>query len=99
MVQERARPRLDHDLLAEALDVEAIERLDRRLRLAERIAEGAEIVLTQKLARAFLHRRDVERRPNMPDPIALQRRWRSSIQDAVAVVPATRRGPRVEGRR
>ena len=68
VVQERARPRLHDDLLVNARDLETIERPDRRLRLAERVAECAEIVLPHELPRTLLHRRDIERRVRALNP-------------------------------
>ena len=43
-MQERARARFEHDLVAVAPDVEPVEGADRRFRLALQIAEGREIV-------------------------------------------------------
>src|SRR5713101_9009036 len=48
VVQEGAGARLDDDLVANARDIEAVERLDRRLRLAQRIAEAGEVVLADE---------------------------------------------------
>src|SRR5262249_28961058 len=81
MVEERARAGLQVNLLSQSRDLEAVERLHRRFRLAERIAKAGEIVLADEDTRAFLHRLDIEAAPDMPDTAALQRRRRSPVQD------------------
>ncbi len=86
VVQERAGARLDMDFLADPGEVERVERLDRRLRLAQRVAEGRKIVMTHEMAGALLHRREVERRRDMPHPAPVERRRRPAIEDAVTVM-------------
>ena len=51
MMQERARRRVDIDLVGGAADRELVERLDRRFRLALGGAEGGEIVLADQRLR------------------------------------------------
>src|SRR5689334_15457137 len=91
MVQERAGARLDDDLVAGARDVEAVERLYRRFRLAHGVAEAGEVVLADERSRGFLHRLLVEARADMPDAAALQYRRRAAVEDAVAIDAAARR--------
>ena len=85
MVQEGARLGVEHDLVALAADIEAVKRADGRVRLAFRGAEAAEIVPAEQAFGGLVHRACVERRADMPDPAAIQRRWRAAVQDAKAV--------------
>ena len=61
---------VDMDFLAHARDVEAIERLHRRFRLALRGAEGGEVVLPDQRLRRVMHRLGVEIAHDMPDVAA-----------------------------
>ena len=65
--------------------VERVERLYRRLRLAQRIAEGREIVMPDQMAGALAHRLDIERRRDVPHPAAFERRRRPAVEDAVEI--------------
>ena len=87
MMKEAARRGLDPDFLADAADVEAIERLDRALGLAVDRAEGREIVVSDEMRRALLHRLDVERHGNVPDTARVERGGRAAVEDAVEVAP------------
>ena len=58
------------------------------LRLAGGGAERGEIVPAQQRLRRRMHRRGIERRPDMPDPAGLQRRPGAAVEDAVAVARA-----------
>src|SRR5437764_13519403 len=98
-MQKRARPSLDANFLAVPLDLKRVERLYGRLRLAQGIAKGREIVVPDEMARALLHRLDIERWRDMPDKAALQHRRRAAVEDAIAVMPAPRRAARVKGGR
>src|SRR5579875_2839955 len=95
-MEERARPRLDMDLVAGLHHVEHIERLYGRTGLAQRIAKAAEVVLAQKQLRALPHRFDIEQRADMPHVAALHRRRRAAVEDAIAIDAAARRAPRIE---
>jgi hypothetical protein len=55
MVEEGAGSGLDLDRVADAADVEAVERLDRALRLALGGAEGREVVAADQALRGFVH--------------------------------------------
>src|ERR1044071_4670634 len=90
-MQEGAGARRDMDLLAIRRDIENIERLDRRFRLAKRVAKGREILVPHEMPRAFLHRVRIERRRDMPYPATLQRGRRAPVQDAVEITTAARR--------
>src|SRR5438874_1600778 len=76
--------------------IERVERLDRRLRLAQRVAEGREIVMADEVPRALLHRCQIERRRDMPHPAAFQGRRCAPVEYTVKIMPAARRQPRVE---
>src|SRR5690348_12427163 len=56
VMQERARMSRDADLVAGAADFQRVERLQRRLRLAQRVAEGRKIVLPYEMLGAGAHR-------------------------------------------
>src|SRR6266849_5360757 len=97
VVQEGAGASLDDNLVAIARDREAVERLHRRLRLAQRIAEAGEVVLADEQLRRRLHRLGIEKRAHMPDAAALQHRRRPAIQNAVAIDAAARRASKLAG--
>ena len=96
VMQKRAGARFDVDFVADPAQIERVERLERRLRLAQRIAKGREIVMADQMSGALAHRLDIERRRDLPHPAALQRRRRSPVQDPVEIDAAGRREPRVE---
>ncbi len=76
------------DLVGGAADVEPVERLDRRLRLALGGAEGREVVVADQGLRRGLHRLGVEGVDDMPDPAALEHRRWATGEDAVEIVAA-----------
>ena len=59
-MQEGAGARLEENLVALAPDLQPVERADRRIRLALRIAKGGEIVLAREHTRRRVHRLGVE---------------------------------------
>jgi len=85
-VQERARGSLDHDLVAIAGDIQPIECLDGRVRLALRGAERREVVLADQRLRGAMHRVRIERQRQPPHAVAVQRRRRAARQNPIAVV-------------
>ena len=76
VVQERAGARCDMDFVAGPVDFQRVERLQRRPRLAKRVAEGRKIVVPDEVTGAGAHRVGVERRGD------LQTRPRSSAGGA-----------------
>ena len=72
MMQEGSRMRIADDLLALRHDIETVERLHRRLRLAFDGTEGGEIMLADQRAGAFLHGRPIER-THASSPTVLER--------------------------
>src|SRR6476646_8096824 len=96
MVQERTRRGEDAHLLAVAYDVDLVEGLDRRSRLALGRAEGGEVVPTDELLRGGVHGGVIERPRDAPGAILLQREVGAAVDDAVDVVPPRRREARVE---
>ena len=52
--------------------------------------------MADEVAGALAHRLEIERRRDMPHPPALERRRRPAVQDAIEIVAAGRRKPRVE---
>ena len=95
-MQERARARFEHDLVAVAPDVEPVEGADRRFRLALRIAEGREIVASDQAAGGRVHRLWVEPWLDAPGLSALERERRPAIDDAIKIMPRARAVARVE---
>jgi hypothetical protein len=95
-VQERARGGFDAQLLIDAHQVEAVERLDRRLGLALGVAEGGEVVPADQALGGGVHRRMVERARHAPGAGARDREVGTAVDDAVAVVALDRREARVE---
>jgi hypothetical protein len=73
-VQERARRRLDDDLVGVARHIEPIERAQRRVRLALGSAEGREVVTPDERLRRLVHGSGIERDGQPPHAVALQRR-------------------------
>src|SRR5271169_743603 len=57
-MQERTRPRLDPNLVAAAGHLERVERLQRRVRLAQPVAKSCKIVMVDEMASTFAHRLD-----------------------------------------
>src|SRR5258707_277093 len=96
MVQERARRYVDVNLLAAPIDVEAVERLDRRFGLALGGTEGGEVVPSDKALRRPMHRRRIERARDAPGALAVEREIGAAIDNAVEVMPFYGREPRVE---
>ena len=75
------------DLVAVALDVEPVERLHRRFRLAFGGAEGREVVLADEPLRRRMHRRGVERARHAPGAAALEREIGAPVDDAIEIMP------------
>ncbi len=76
MVQERARRGGDVHLVAVALNVEAIEALHRRFRLALGGAEGGEVVPADETLRGGVHRGAIERARHAPGAVLRRARDR-----------------------
>ena len=95
-MQERARARLEQNIVADAPDFEPIESADRRIRLALRIAEGREIVLADEHARGLVHGLGVEPRLHPPGAAALEGQGSAAIDDAIEVVAGGSAAPGVE---
>ena len=85
-VQERARRRDDPDFGTVAEDVELVERLFRRFRLALRIAERGEVVLAHEALRGRMHGIAVEPTRHAPDAPDIEREVRAGIGNAIEVV-------------
>ena len=84
------------DVVAVARDVELVERLDRRFRLAFGGAEGGEIVLADQALRGRVHGRGIERPRHAPGAAALEREIGAAVDDAIEIVALDRREARVE---
>jgi hypothetical protein len=95
-VQKRARPRFDVDFVAGATQLQRVEGFERRFGLAQRIAKGREIVVTDQMPGTLAHRCDIERWCHLPHPAAVERRRGPAVQDAVKIDAAGRGKPRVE---
>ncbi len=95
-MQERPRARLEQNLVALAPHVEPVERADRRIRLALRIAKGGEIVLADERPRRRVHRLGVEAGLHPPGRAALEGERRAAIDDAIEIVASGRAMARVE---
>ena len=78
------------DFVAGPVDFQRVERLQRRPRLAKRVAEGRKIVVPDEVTGAGAHRVDVERRGDLPNPAAFERRRGAAVQDAIEINPAER---------
>src|SRR5688500_4437769 len=76
------------DFLPHALDGQAVERLDRALRLAVDRAERGEVVMADEMRRSLSHRLRIERNRDMPDLPHFQRRWRAAVEDSIEITPA-----------
>ena len=77
------------------VDVEPVERLDRRLGLAFGGAEGGEVVLADQPLRRRVHGVDIERARHAPGAVAIERQIGAAVDDAVEIVPlASRRSAR-----
>jgi hypothetical protein len=96
VVQERARGGVDAHLLADPLDVKAVEGAHRAVRLAFGGPEGGEVVPAREGPRRLLHHGGVERPGHVPDPARLERRRRAPVEDAVEIDPPRRRQARME---
>ena len=72
-VQERARGCHDADVVAVRDDVELVQRLLRRFRLAFGVAEGGEIMLAEQALRGRMHRVGIERPRHAPDAAGIER--------------------------
>ncbi len=84
------------DLSADAADFQRVERLQRRSRLAQQVAESRKIVMPDQVTGAGAHRLDVECRSDLPHPAAFESRRGAAVQDAIEINPADRRQPGVE---
>jgi hypothetical protein len=96
VVQERACGGVDAHLLADPLDVEAVEGAHRAVRLAFGGPESGEVVPAREGLRRLLHQGRVERPGHVPDPAGLERRRRAAVEDAVQIGPPGRRQARME---
>ena len=96
MVQERARGGDDVHVLAVAHDVELIQRLVRRFRLAFGGAESREIVLAEQLLRGAMHLVRIERPRHAPGMTEIEREIGAAVDDAIKIVALDRREPRLE---
>ena len=70
VVKEAARRSLDQHVIALAPDIEPVERLDRAGRLAMGRTEGSEIMRPDQRLRGAVHRRCIQRGPDVPRPVA-----------------------------
>ena len=75
------------DLLADAAHVERIEGLHRAVGLAMGRAEGREVMPSDQMRGAFLHRVDIERHGDVPNPPRVERRRRAAIEDPIEILP------------
>src|SRR4029079_3701226 len=82
--------------VALACHIDAVERLDRRLRLAFGGAEGGEIMLADKRLSGPMHRRVIERHRKPPGPAALEGQGCRPIGDAIEIGAADGLETRVE---
>ena len=73
------------DLLAASLDRQLIERLHRAVRLAVDRAECREVMTSDEMVRASLHRVGVERQRDVPHTPFVERRRGPAIEDPVEV--------------
>src|SRR5579862_10014660 len=96
VLQERARRRGDAHVVAVARDVETVEGLYRRFRLAFGGTERREIVLADEILRGSLHRGAIERARHAPGAVLLERKIGAAVADAIEVMPLGRRETRVE---
>ena len=99
VLEERTRRCGDADLLTGARDIEAIERLDRRLGLALGGAKRREIVTADQPLRGRMHRFGVERARHVPRAILIERQVGAPIGNAVKIMPSDGGESRVEVRR
>ena len=86
-MQERARPDLAADLVADARHLEPVERPHGGLGLALRVAKGREIMAANQHLRRLAHRRRVELSLDPPNATAIERRRGAAIEDAVDIEP------------
>src|SRR3954449_12018412 len=84
------------DLVAGARDVQQVERLHGRLRLAFGRAERGEVMLADKALRRGVHRLNVEPARHTPRALALQCEIGAAVDDAVEIMALLRRETRVE---
>jgi len=96
VLQKRAGRGGDADFLAGARDIEAIERLHRRLGLALGGAERREVVAADKLLRRRVHGLGIQRPRHPPGAILLKRKIRPPVDDTITVMTFDRREARVE---
>src|SRR6516162_9208498 len=96
VVEERTGARLDMDLLAGVAQLERVECLERRFRLAQRVAETREVVVADEMASTRAHCLDIERRCDMPHPAPFERRRCSAVQDAIEINSSDCREPCVK---
>src|SRR5215472_7995760 len=96
VVEKRTGARLDMNLVAGLAELERVERLERRLGLAQRVAETREVMMADQVPRTRTHCLDIERRGDMPDPSPFKRRRCSAVEDAIEISSTGCREPRVE---
>ena len=77
-------------------DVELIERLLRRFRLALGVAKGREIVLADQPLRGRMHRVAYRAARHAPDTADIEREIGAAIGDAIEVMPLDRGEARLE---
>ena len=95
-VQERARGSQDRNRVALSDDIELVERLLRRFRLAFGIAKRREIVLAEQALGSDVHRVRIEMARHAPASLDIEREIGAVVGDAVAVVASLGRETRLE---
>src|SRR5688500_10070806 len=86
-MEEAARRGADMDHVADPLDAQFVERLDRARRLAMDRTKGGEVARSEQLGRAFSHRVEIERGADVPHLAAQQGGRGAMIEDAVEIAP------------
>ena len=95
VVKEAPRRRRRRGFPRRPAHLESVERLHRAVRLAVGGAEGREVVPSDQMGGALLHRLSVQRHGDMPHPPGIQCRRRPAIKDAVEIPPPDTREARV----
>src|SRR5262249_57508217 len=85
-MQEGARRSCHLDVVGPALNIELVEGLPRRLRLAFDIAEGGEVMPSDEALRRHLHCLNVQRFGDAPSSATIQSQIRPAIDDAIKIM-------------